>query len=238
MKKLDNPLYFVILFIIVCNIIYMEFHILSLFPDFFQTPFKTSLLGKGIEKNLLHIFTYQLRDFAEGKHQIVDDRPFGGGAGMILKPEPLFKALEHIKKKAPKKSPVIYFTPRGRKLSQKQVERFSQYQSIILLCGRYEGIDQRVIDTFVDYEISLGDYVLSGGEIPALAFIDSISRYIPGILGNEVSVQEESFSEKLEGKREYPLYTQPRIFKGLPVPDVLLSGNHQAIEEWKKQNCK
>ncbi len=216
----------------------MQFHILTLFPEFFDSPFKVSLLGKAIKDGLVQTRFYQLRDFAEGKHKIVDDRPFGGGPGMILKPEPLFKALEYIKKQAQKKTPVVYFTPRGHKLTQKKVERFSQYQSLILICGRYEGIDQRVIDTFVDYEVSMGDYVLSGGEIAAMAFIEATCRFVPGVLGKYDSVIEESFSEKLEGKKEYPLYTQPRDFKGLKVPDVLFSGNHKEIEEWKKRNCK
>jgi tRNA (guanine37-N1)-methyltransferase len=196
------------------------------------------LLGKAVEENIVKVSLHYLRKFSTDKHKNVDDRPFGGGAGMILKPQPLFDALEYVKKKAPKKTPVVYFTPRGQKLTQKKVDRFSQYQSLILLCGRYEGVDQRVIDTFVDYEISLGDYILAGGEAAAMTFIEAVTRYIPGVLGNFDSVKEESFSEKLEGKKEYPLYTQPREFKGLKVPDVLFSGNHKAIEEWKKKNCK
>jgi tRNA (guanine37-N1)-methyltransferase len=216
----------------------MEFHIITLFPEYFDSPLKTSLLGKAVEENIVKVSLHYLRKFSTDKHKNVDDRPFGGGAGMILKPQPLFDALEYVKKKAPKKTPVVYFTPRGQKLTQKKVDRFSQYQSLILLCGRYEGVDQRVIDTFVDYEISLGDYILAGGEAAAMTFIEAVTRYIPGVLGNFDSVKEESFSEKLEGKKEYPLYTQPREFKGLKVPDVLFSGNHKAIEEWKKKNCK
>ncbi len=216
----------------------MELHIITLFPEFFESPLNVSLVGKGIKNNLIKVVYHQLRDFAKDKHKTVDDRPFGGGAGMILKPEPLFNALEFVKKKAPKKSPVIYFTPRGKNLTQKKVEMFSQYQGLILLCGRYEGIDQRVIDKFVDYEISMGDFVLAGGDVCALAFIESIGRLIPGVLGNFESTKEESFSEKLDGKVEYPLYTQPRDFKGMKVPDVLFSGNHQHIEDWKKKNCK
>jgi len=216
----------------------MEFHIITLFPEYFESPLKVSLLGKAIQEEIVRVSLYPLRKFSTDKHKNVDDRPFGGGAGMILKPQPLFDALEYVKKKAPKKTPVVYFTPRGQKLTQKKVDRFSQYQSLILLCGRYEGIDQRVIDTFVDYEVSLGDYILAGGEVAAMAFIEAVTRYIPGVLGNFDSVKEESFSEMLQGKKEYPLYTQPRYFRGLPVPDVLLSGNHKAIEEWKKNNCK
>jgi tRNA (guanine37-N1)-methyltransferase len=216
----------------------MEFHIITLFPEYFESPLRASLLGKAIKDKLIQVSFYPLRDFSKDKHHNVDDRPFGGGAGMILKPQPLFDALEYTKKKAPKKTPVIYFTPRGQKLTQKKVDRFSQYQSLILLCGRYEGIDQRVIDTFVDYEVSLGEYILAGGEVAAMAFVEAVTRYVPGVLGNFDSVKEESFSENLAGKKEYPLYTQPREFKGLVVPDVLLSGNHKAIEEWKKKNCK
>lgn len=216
----------------------MEFYIVTLFPEYFETPLKVSLLGKAINDGLVVVHLYPLRNYSTDKHKNVDDRPFGGGAGMILKPQPLFDALDTVKKRTPKKTPVIYFTPRGQKLTQKKVDRFSQYQSLILLCGRYEGIDQRVIDEFVDYEISLGDYITAGGEVAALAFIEATTRYLPGVLGNFNSVKEESFSEKLEGKKEYPLYTQPREFRGLEVPDVLFSGNHKKITEWKRKNCK
>lgn len=216
----------------------MELHILTLFPEFFASPLQVSLLGKAIQKGIIEVTLHQLRDYAKDKHKTVDDRPFGGGAGMILKPEPLFHALGQIKKKAPKNSPVIYFTPRGKQLTQKKIERFAQYQGLILLCGRYEGVDQRVIDTFVDYEITMGDFIMAGGEVCALAFLESVGRLVPGVLGNYDSTQEESFSERLEGKIEYPLYTQPRDFKNMRVPEVLLSGNHKEIEEWKKKHCK
>lgn len=217
----------------------MDIHIITLFPEYFSSPLASSLLGKAIKDQLVNIHYYALRSFSKEKHHNVDDRPFGGGAGMILTPQPLFDCLEHIKsKKGMKRVPVIYFTPRGGKLTQKKVERFSQYESLILLCGRYEGIDQRVIDTFVDHEISIGDYVLAGGEVASLVFIEAVTRFIPGVLGNYDSTKEESFSDTLDGKKEYPLYTQPREFRGLKVPEVLLSGNHKAIEDWKKKNCK
>ena len=217
---------------------HLEYHIVTLFPDFFTSPLSVSLVGKGFKEELLEAHFYDIRDYGIGRHKQVDDRPFGGGAGMILRPEPLWKALTDAKKKAPRGSPVIYFTPRGQKLTQKKVQRFSQYEGLIMLCGRYEGVDQRVIDQFVTHEVSMGEYVLAGGETAALALIEATARFMPGVLGNFDSTQEESFSDRLDGKKEYPLYTQPREFKGLKAPDVLFSGNHKAIEKWKRENCK
>jgi len=149
-------------------IFHLEYHIITLFPEFFDSPLKASLVGKGFSEGILEAHFYDIRQYGIGRHKQVDDRPFGGGAGMILRPEPLFAAIKDAKKKAPRRSPVLYFTPRGRKLTQKQVERFAQHEGLILLCGRYEGIDQRVVDKLVDYEVCMGEYVLSGGEVAAV----------------------------------------------------------------------
>ena len=205
----------------------MKFDILTLFPEMFDI-LKQSIIGKAKEKQLIDINLINIRDFSKNKHKKVDDTPYGGGAGMIMKPDVVYDAYKSIKSENAK---VIYMSPQGKVLNQKKVEQLSKENHLIILCGHYEGIDQRVLDKIVDEEISIGDYVLTGGEIPAMVLIDSVSRYVEGVL-NEESIKEESFSE---GLLEYPQYTRPEIFEGEKVPEVLLSGHHKNIEKWRKE---
>ena len=205
----------------------MKFDILTLFPEMFE-PIKTSIIGKATEKGIIDINLINIRDFSEDKHNKVDDTPYGGGAGMVMKPDVVYSAYDSVKDKNAK---VIYMSPQGKKLNQKKVEELSKENHLIILCGHYEGIDQRVLDKIVDEEISIGDYVLTGGEIPAMVLIDSVSRYIDGVISNE-SISEESFSN---GLLEYPQYTRPEVFMGEKVPEVLLSGHHENINKWRRQ---
>lgn len=205
----------------------MKFDVLTLFPEMFE-PLKTSIIGKAVEKKLIDINIINIRDFSEDKHKKVDDTPYGGGAGMVMKPDVVYRAYQSVKDK---KAKVIYLSPQGKTLNQQKVEDLSKESHLVLLCGHYEGIDQRVLDKIVDEEISIGDYVLTGGEIPAMVLIDSVSRYVEGVL-KQTSIQEESFSN---GLLEYPQYTRPEIFEGEPVPEILLSGHHENIERWRKE---
>ena len=205
----------------------MKFDVLTLFPEMFSAV-KQSILGKAIEKGLIDINLINIRDFSKNKHKKVDDTPYGGGAGMVIRPDVVYDAYKSAYDENAK---VIYLTPQGKTLNQKMVEDLSKEKHLILLCGHYEGIDQRVIDKIVDEEISIGDYVLTGGEIPAMVLIDSVSRYTQGVLSQE-SIKEESFSK---GMLEYPQYTRPEIFEGEKVPEVLLSGHHGNIDNWRKE---
>ena len=205
----------------------MKFDVLTLFPEMFSAV-KQSILGKAIEKGLININLINIRDFSKNKHKKVDDTPYGGGAGMVIRPDVVYDAYRSVYDENAK---VIYLTPQGKTLNQKIVEDLSKEKHLILLCGHYEGIDQRVIDKIVDEEISIGDYVLTGGEIPAMVLIDSVSRYVEGVLSQE-SIKEESFSNSL---LEYPQYTRPEIFEGEKVPEVLLSGHHGNIDNWRKE---
>lgn len=205
----------------------MKFDVLTLFPEMFES-LKTSVIGKAVEKKLIDINLINIRDFSEDKHKKVDDTPYGGGAGMVMKPDVVYKAYQSVKAQNTK---VIYMSPQGKTLNQQMVENLSKESHLIILCGHYEGIDQRVLDKIVDEEISIGDYVLTGGEIPAMVLIDSVSRYVEGVLKQD-SIQEESF---LNGLLEYPQYTRPEIFEGEPVPEILLSGHHEKIERWRKE---
>ena len=204
----------------------MKFDVLTLFPEMFEAV-KQSILGKEIEKGLIDINLVNIRDFSKNKHKKVDDTPYGGGAGMVMEPTVVYDAFKSIKDE---KTKVIYLSPQGQTLNQQKVQDLAKEESITLLCGHYEGIDQRVIDTIVDEEISIGDYVLTGGELPAMVLIDSVSRYIEGVLKEE-SIKEESFTN---GLLEYPQYTRPEMFLDKKVPEVLLSGNHQKIAEWRR----
>ena len=206
----------------------MRFTILTLFPEMFDT-IKQSIIGRAVEKNLIEINLINIRDFSENKHKKVDDTPYGGGAGMVMMPDVVYRAYLSINDR--EKSKVIYLSPKGKTLNQKKVEKLSKEEHLILLCGHYEGIDQRVIDEIVDEEISIGDYVLTGGEIPAMVLVDSVSRYIDGVLKDE-SVKEESFSN---GLLEYPQYTRPEVFLDKKVPEVLLSGHHENIKKWREE---
>ncbi len=205
----------------------MQFDVLTLFPEMFE-PLNESIIGRAKEKGLININLINIRDFSKNKHKKVDDTPYGGGAGMVMVPDVVYDAYKSLDSKDAK---VIYMSPQGQKLNQKKVVELSKEKHIILLCGHYEGIDQRVIDEIVDEEISIGDYVLTGGELPAMIVIDSVSRYIDGVLKDD-STKEESFSE---GLLEYPQYTRPEIFNGKQVPEVLLSGHHENIDKWRRE---
>lgn len=207
----------------------MKFDILTLFPEMFE-PVKQSIIGKAVEKDLLEINLINIRDFSKDKHKKVDNTVYGGGAGMLLRPDVVYDAFESVKDENAK---VIYLTPKGKVLSQKKVEELSKEKHLILLCGHYEGIDQRVLDIIKPEEISIGDYVLTGGEIPAMVLIDSVSRYVGGVITDE-STSEESFSE---GLLEYPQYTRPEEFLGVKVPDVLKSGHHENIRKWRRKEA-
>ena len=215
----------------------MRFDILTIFPQAFDSYLKESILARAQKSKLIEIHVHDIRKFSKDKHKKVDDVPFGGGAGMVMTPQPLHDAITHIKKS--NNGPMIFLTPQGKTLTQPKLENLSKKNTnLILLCGRYEGIDQRIRDTLIDQEISIGNYVLTGGELPAMILIDGISRLIPGVLGKEQSHQEDSFSKSLDRKKEYPNYTRPANFQGMEVPEVLLSGHHKKIQDWRKKNLK
>ncbi len=210
----------------------MRFDILTLFPDMFS-PLRESILGRAIEKGLVQIQVVNIRDFALDKHRVVDDTPYGGGQGMVMKVEPIGRAIEGIKSENPS-AWTIYLSPQGRPFNQEMALSLSSRPHLILLCGRYEGVDERVRELFVDEEVSIGDYILTGGEFAAMVVIDAVSRLLPGALGSERSAQEDSFFDSL---LEYPQYTRPSNFEGSSVPGVLLSGNHSAISVWRRQKA-
>lgn len=212
----------------------MQFNIITIFPDIFDSYFSKAMVKRAQLKKIIDIKITDLRHFAENKYKSVDDTPYGGGAGMILKIEPIYKALKSIKRK--KKSRVILFSARGKTLTQKDLRRLKKYDQLIMICGRYEGVDNRVAEKLADEEISIGDYVLTGGEIPAIVLVDGITRLLGGVLGNLESPKDESFSK--EGELEYPQYTKPENFKGWKVPKILLSGNHGKIKEWRQSKIK
>jgi len=206
----------------------ISFEIITLFPNFFLSPLKESILRKAQEKGLIRVRVHNLRDYTKDKHHVTDDYPYGGGAGMVLKPEPVVEALEETRD-CRSNSQSILLTPRGECFSQNMAEQLTNYQQIIFVCGRYEGVDER-IRTFVDREISIGDYILNGGESAALVIVETVSRLIHGVLGSHESISGESFTT---GLLEYPQYTRPRSFRDYAVPDVLLSGNHEEIRCWR-----
>ena len=208
----------------------MKFDVLTLFPEMFE-QLKYSIIGRAVENNLIDINLINIRDFSQDKHKHVDDTPYGGGAGMLIKPDVVYDAYKSVKSETAK---VIYLSPKGKLLNQQIARNLAKEEHLILLCGHYEGIDQRVLDEIVDEEISIGDYVLTGGELPAMVLIDTVSRYVDGVLSEDSTV-EESFSEENHNLLEYPAYTRPIEFRGQKVPDVLTSGNHQEIEKWRKE---
>ncbi len=211
----------------------MRFHVMTLFPEVFKGYVNQSIIKRAMEKNLVEIYLYNIRDFSQNKHKKVDDYPFGGGAGMVMTPQPIYDTYKYIIDTFHIEDPtVIYLTPKGKVYNQNIAEDFSKKEDIILLCGHYEGIDERIIELIVTHEISIGDYVLTGGELPALILIDSMARLIPGVLGQEESFMEESFKDNL---LEYPHYTRPREFMDKEVPYVLLSGNHKNIDLWRRE---
>jgi len=212
----------------------MNFSVLSIFPGIIENFLQYGLLSKAIEKNIVTVDVYDLRDFSTNKHGKVDDRPFGGGAGMVMMPQPLFDAIHFIKEK--KEGKVILFSAYAEPLTQKKVKELARENHLVLICGRYEGVDQRVIDELADEEISIGDYVLMGGETAALAVLESVCRMLAGVVGNPESVETDSFFQ--EEQFGFPQYTQPRDYKGLKVPEVLLSGHHKDIVAWRKNHQK
>ena len=242
----------------------MRFDVITIFPDLFTSFKKEALISRAQEKKLISINTHFLRDYANDAHKTVDDRPYGGGAGMVLMVEPIFKAVEEIKKQGStflgswskslysngrtlKKTRVIVFSPKGKKFDQAMARRWSKLDQLIMICGRYEGIDERVTQYIADEEISIGDFVLFGGEVPAMVVMEAVTRLIPGAVGKQASLANESFNNKgmlakLSKRLEYPHYTRPEVFeldkKKAIVPKVLLSGNHKKIEEWRKKHAK
>lgn len=228
-----------------------KFEIITIFPDIFSSYFSESIVSRAQKSGAIEIKIHNLRDFTTDKHKTVDDTPYGGGAGMVMKAEPIYKAIEAIKLQIQnyksqinpksknlnsKQTRIILFSAKGKKYTQADAVRLSKYENIIMICGRYEGVDERVAENIADEEISIGDYVLTGGEIPAMVVVDSVTRLLPGVLGNEESAQFESHSE--DGYLEHPQYTKPEDFNGWKVPEVLLSGNHEAIRKWRENNSK
>ena len=218
----------------------MTFDVITIFPEFFKGPFDFGVIRRGREKGLVDIRIHDLRDFTSDRHRTVDDRPFGGGEGMVFKPEPIFKAVETVRREAVNKdeSPtleVVVLSAAGRPFNQAEALRLSKADQVILICGRYEGIDERVVEHLATAEISVGDFILSGGEIAALVVVDAVTRYVPGVVGKEESILRDSFSDPAAERQlvEYPHYTRPAEFRGWKVPEVLISGDHAAVREWR-----
>lgn len=212
----------------------MHIDILTLFPEMFHHVLRTSVLGRAIDRGLLKVNTVNFRDFSEDKHRTVDEPPYGGGGGMVIKPEPVFNAVEHVlaQKEGPEsESRIVLMTPQGELFNQEKAEELARVDHLILICGHYEGFDERIRQYLVTDELSIGNYVLTGGELPAMVVVDGVARLLPGVLGNEQSAQDDSFAD---GLLEYPQYTRPAEFRGWRVPDILLSGNHAEIEKWRR----
>ena len=209
----------------------MKIDIVTLFPDMFLGPFQESIIKRAQDRGLLEIGLHQLRDFTTDRHRTVDDTPYGGGAGMLMKPEPIAAAITSVRRNNPD-AKVVLLSPQGEPLSQQLAQEFSAMPGLILICGRYEGVDERVRTTLCDYTVSIGDYVLSGGELAAMVVVDTVTRLLPGALGSSHSAADDSFSD---GLLEYPQYTRPVVFNDLTVPEVLLSGNHAEIARWRRQ---
>jgi tRNA (guanine37-N1)-methyltransferase len=203
--------------------------VLTIFPEIFESPLRGSLLGKAIDAEILDVRVHDIRDFATDRHRQVDDEPYGGGPGMVMKPEPLFAALESLGKGSKR---VVLLSPAGRRLDQALVRELAAEQWLVLICGRYEGVDERVTEGIPAEEVSIGDYVLSGGEVPALVLLEAVTRLVPGVIGKDESLQHDSFGE--DGLLDHPHYTRPQEFRGMRVPDVLLSGNHAEVERWRR----
>lgn len=210
----------------------MNFHVLTLFPEMIQSGLNTSITGRAIENGTLSLNTVNIRDFSHNKHGHVDDYPYGGGAGMVMQPGPVYEAYQSVAEKLDKKPRVIYLTPQGKVFNQSMAEEFAKEDNLIFLCGHYEGIDERVLNKIVSDNVSIGDYVLTGGELAAMVMIDAISRKVPGVLNNDLSSEIETFYDNL---LEYPQYTRPEEWEGERVPEVLLSGHHGKIDEWRRQ---
>ena len=211
----------------------MDFHVLTIFPEMFESPFSSGLISKASVKGLLKINCHDIRKYSTDRHKSVDDYPFGGGPGMVLKPEPIFSAVEDLQSsnEIGNNSRIIVMSPQGRMFDKNIARELTCYDELVLICGRYEGIDDRVIQNLADEELSIGNYILNGGELAAMVVIDSVSRLLPGVVGSEQSILEDSLADDL---LKYPQYTRPRSFRGFEVPEVLLSGNHKIIEKWRK----
>lgn len=210
----------------------MNFHVLTLFPEMIQNGMNTSITGRAISAGILSVEAVNIRDYAFNKHQKVDDYTYGGGAGMLMQAEPVYLAYEAIAKKAGKRPRVVYLTPQGQVFNQQMARDMAKEEELVFLCGHYEGIDERVLEEIVTDYVSIGDYVLTGGELPAMVMVDTISRLVPGVLHNDVSAEFESFQDNL---LEYPQYSRPEEWHGKKVPEVLLSGHHANIEKWRRQ---
>ena len=213
----------------------MRIDVISLFPGLFAPFLETGIFGRARQRGLVHVSVHDLREDGEGAHRKVDDTPYGGGGGMVLSPGPLFAALDRVRAEELTPGPVVLLSPQGRRLDHEVCQELAQLPRLILVCGRYEGLDERFVEAAVDREISIGDYVLSGGEVPAMLLIEGMVRLVPGVLGNPKSASEESFQEDL---LEAPHYTRPAEFRGHPVPEVLRSGNHAAIEQWRREQSR
>ena len=214
----------------------IRFDVLTLFPGIFESYARQSLLEDAIAAGLVQVHTWNIRDWTQDKHQKVDDRPFGGGPGMVLMAQPVVDAVEAVRAKAEPPGKLVMLTPAGERLTQRTVEKLAKEPRLLLLCGRYEGFDDRIRQLLDPWEISVGDFVCNGGEVPAMVIIDAVIRLVPGVLGDEQSAADESHSE--EGRLEYPQYTRPRVFQGLEVPEILLSGNHQAVAKWRREQSE
>lgn len=213
----------------------MRIDVLTIFPEFFTGPFEASLIGRAREAGTLDLNVHDLRRWTHDRHRTVDDVPFGGGAGMVMKPDPFFEAVEELFGGVEQRPRTIVLTPRGRPLDQALARELSQEPQLLLLCGRYEGIDERVHDAIATDEISIGDYVLAGGEVAACVVVEAVTRLIPGVMGNQASAADESFSD---GLLEYPQYTRPASYRGMDVPEVLLSGHHGKVEAWRREQSR
>ena len=209
-----------------------RFHILTLFPEMVMDGLNTSIIGRAIDAALLEIYAVNIRDYSTNKHMIVDDNPYGGGAGLVMQPEPVYRAYKDLEKDMKKKPRVVYLTPQGTTFHQEMAKELAKEEELVFLCGHYEGIDERVLEEIVTDYVSIGDYVLTGGELPAMVMIDSISRLVPGVLHNDDSAGDESFEN---GLLEYPQYTRPPVFLDKEVPEVLLSGHHENIRKWRHE---
>ena len=210
----------------------MKFHVMTLFPEMIEQGFHSSITGRAMEKGLLQLDAVNIRDYAVNKHMRVDDYPYGGGAGMVMQAEPVYRCYEAVKEKIGRDVRVIYLPPQGRVFNQKMAEEFAAEEDLIFLCGHYEGIDERVLEEIVTDPVSIGDYVLTGGELPSLVMMDAISRLVPGVLGNDMSAVGESFADSL---LEYPQYSRPAVWREKEVPEVLLSGHHANVDAWRRE---
>lgn len=214
--------------------VFSRFDILTLFPEMFEGPFRESMIRLAKKKGLVKIKVHNLRKFTKDKHHKCDDKPFGGGPGMVMMAQPVVDAVESLKKRSPE-AKVIFLSPQGKKFDQQEAWRLSRVPHLILLCGHYEGIDDRVKEVVVDEELSIGDFITTGGETPAMCLVDSLIRLVPGVVGNEESVLQESFQN---GLLDHPHYTRPRVFRGLEVPPVLLSGDHKKVTDWRREQAR